>query len=278
MLRYTTRISLLVCAALAGCSVSFRSTKGGSLAPGRAANGTSNSLVFSDEGGILSRLGLLGLSVGAAAGSVENVQSTSSSTRVGDTIVTTTTTTGEINQQTAAAAANIANTATDTNVALRSNNDGLASTLEIYSTKLGGDTWGWRYDLGWAFRRLSGNQHRSSGLRGFIGMGVGSLKMQREWNYAPGAGTTEWHNYFWHFPVRLGYLWGNRLHARDGKPTSYAEAFAAADLNFLALLDTDTSPFHFGVRGHYRILLTEAGISASIGKPSSWFFLIGLGR
>ncbi len=142
------RAVIIILLVLGGCTAAFRSSSGGATARDGVSSGTTNSLYFSDRGGILTRAGLAALGVIAAAGAIENVKSTSTITDNNDGSVTVRTrTTGTFNAKSASEAADILEAASDPH----QNFGGLTGGLEIASTSLGGDTGGWMFEFGYAY-------------------------------------------------------------------------------------------------------------------------------
>jgi hypothetical protein len=254
-------VGLTIAAAIlgGGCRIGYKSTAGGATAPEGFSKGVTRSLQFSDEGGLLSRAGLGVLGVAVAAGSIENVSSTSNTWTSGNTRITETTTTGTINTGTAQAAADIANAAGDSGTKLSSPRGGLAANLEIAGTTLGGDTHGWQYDMGWAFRRFSRAGSTAWGLRGYIGLGYGSFSMtdrmmDRVDRGPPKFGDAELK--FFGMPSRFGLFF---LTGFD-KPSTImgTETFVKLNGNLLG-----PSVVHLGQRLQFSLVYLEAEVSTS---------------
>lgn len=158
-----------VCAAVVvgtGCHVGYKSAAGGAQSPDGFGKGVTRTLQFADEGLVLSRLPLYALGMAAAVGSIENHAIVQDSQ--GNYWQTAT-----VNVKSAKNAQEILDLANEGKLSDRSG--GMAARLQIAAESLGGDTSGWQYDMGFAFRKM-----RSAGplfvmLRGYVGLGYGNF-------------------------------------------------------------------------------------------------------
>jgi len=242
--------SLVVILLLGGCTAAYRTQRGGATTRDGVSSGTTSSLYFSDRGGLLTRAGLIALGLAAAAGSVENVRSTSTVSDNGDGTVTVhTRTTGTFNAATAAAASDILAAASDPH----QNYDGLTGGLEIASTSLGGDTSGWMFEFGYAYATTF---HSRWGFEGSAKFGFGGFTQHDRMistfdttssdmgvvRSAKGDG----HYDFLGFPIRAGITY-------HITPTTTIEPFVKLEWNLYPVTDNaqltiDPSPWHFGGR------------------------------
>jgi hypothetical protein len=267
----------LVCLACVGCRAGFKSAAGGATSPTGFGRGLSRSVVFSDEGGLLSRLGLGiglgGLGVITAAGAVENAQTKTSVDTNGDRTVVTQETTGTVNQQQANDALKITQLADGAK--LSGKNGGLAANLEIAAQTLGGDTSGWQYDMGYSFRRVTTSTTFALGFRGYIGVGYGSFTMHDRIMERVDRGPPEFGEATFTFlglPTRFGVF----LVKRPEGLTSLVgtETFVKANINA-----SGPTVFHLGQRLQMSLLFVEAGVSMSgtAEDDRSYELEVGLG-
>lgn len=246
--------SLAVILVLGGCTAAFRTQSGGATARDGVSSGTTNSLYFSDRGGLLTRAGLVALGLVAAAGSVENVKRESSVSDNGDGTVTVhTRTSGTFNAASAAAAADILDAASDPH----QNFGGLTGGLEIASTSLGGDTSGWMFEFGYAYATVF---HSRWGFEGSAKFAFGGFTQHDRMiatfdtsssdagvvTNVKGDGTYD----FLGFPIRAGITY--RV-----APKTTIEPFVKLEWNLYPVNDNsqltiDPSPWHFG--GRFTIL------------------------
>ena len=227
---------LVLASALAGmgCRAGFKSTAGGAVSPTGLGKGATHSLVFSDEGGILTRVALGALGVVAAAGAVHDVHQKTEINTVGDTTVKTTITTGTLDQKALDDATKIGDLAGDTNTRLGTENGSLGANLEIAATTLGGDTSGGEFDFGYGYhrvQRLAGEI--GVGFRTYAGFGYGHFtfhdRLLMDGDRGPphfGDGTFT----FLGIPTRLGFFIAN---LSGGIPKMVGtETFGKVNLNF----------------------------------------------
>lgn len=162
---------------LGGCSAGFRTSQGSATAPSGMSGGTTNSLVFSDEGGLLSRLGLGAIGVAASSAAIKDARTTKTTTVTGDRVIETTTQSATIDTQAGAVGAGTAIAAGDERTVLSGKGGGLAANLEVAGQSLGGDTSGWQYDMGGALRLFRQGAHHGYGVRAYAGIGYGTFDL-----------------------------------------------------------------------------------------------------
>lgn len=260
--------------ALTGCTAAYRTTNGGALVKQGVQGGVTNSIVFEDRGGPLTRIGFGLLGAAAASGAVRSTGSTTSEsgiyspggTRIGTR--TTTTTTYTVDPQAARnaqALVDSGNKASDD--ALRAgaidptqNYVSPVGGLEIASTKLGGDTSGWMFDFGVKAARRYG----AWGLRWSARFGFGRFTFHgREVQKNSVAFTTmeDTQYSFVGVPLRLGITYRGLF-----------EVFARLDVNlvtaFLEALPEEhaasPSPWRAGARVFlFKRAYVEAGMMLS---------------
>jgi len=169
----------VVCATVlcgTGCQVGYKTAAGGAMSTGGLGKGTTRSLEFSDEGFLLTRLGLGFLAVGVASGSIENAKSESTVSTVGGNTVVTTKQSATINTGTLGAAQKIADAANGPRSGLSGAHGGVASRLSIAAQTLGGDTSGWQYDFGYNLRWVASLGPLGFMARTYLGLGYGTYK------------------------------------------------------------------------------------------------------
>ena len=227
--------------------------------------------MFSDQGGILSRAGLGMVAVAGAAGSIRDVQTKTTVTNNGDSIVVQKETSGTVDQQQLANATKLAEMAGDPKADLSSTNGGLAANLEIAAQTLGGDTSGWQYDMGWVFRKF----WRGSipfGIRVYAGLGYGRFtayeRILDPVDRGPpmyGEGTTK----FFGIPLRLGAFIVTRP---EGLTSFYGtETFVKTGLNAIG-----PTALHVGQRIQVPLGYIEASYAVS-GEGRSVGIEVGVG-
>ncbi|CAN5916404.1 hypothetical protein BH11MYX2_BH11MYX2_00780 [soil metagenome] len=158
-----------------GCQAAFRSQQGKATSPSGMASGTTNSLHFSDEGGVLSQLGLS--SITNTLGALATIKSISYGkshleSRPGG-LYDVTPVTIEVDPT-------LARKVDDTNKGIKameadtSNSGGqFASNLDIAARTLGGDTSGAQYDAGYAYHVIKRTNLAGYGVRFYLGAGYG---------------------------------------------------------------------------------------------------------
>ncbi len=242
----------------AGCTAALKTSSGGALSRPGVEGSVTNSITIGDRGGLLTRASLLGLAIFGAAGSVENVKTTTDVNSVGNATIVTTTTTGTVNRETLKSAGDMMNAATDPNA----NISGLAASLEIASRSLGGDTSGWMYRIGYSGRWGRG---RGLGVRLFAGLGFGEFthydrKVSR---YAPtdqtlvvnGLGsvsvTTEDSDYVYvGTPVRIALTYASIVETYFQAEMNWITPFHEFEVFGDAVSDAPVpSPWTLGIRG-----------------------------
>jgi hypothetical protein len=269
----------LVCAAivLSACHVGFRSSAGTAALPKAATEagaqrGMSRSVSMGDEGGLLTmavvKAGLVGAGALGAAGSVEVTEYKESATSIvynsdgSKTYVKSSEATVKVDQGQAQRSADLMNT-TPTPDGLRFGRGALATNLEIASTSLGGDTSGYQFQFGYAYRMM----YRRSGLvmraRGFAGLGFGHWTIHgRETRMDRGPPTFEDYRYgFFGIPVRVAGMIGKPR--RDGLelvPEFGLEPYVGTELNL-----NDPTPFRAGAR----LILSYVHIDVEWAKSSA---------
>ena len=261
-----------------GCKAGFRTSSGGATAPPGVGGGTTRSLVFGDEGGLLTRAAVVGLGGVAAGGAVRDVKTertVTSGVRPGERIITTTTT-GTVDRKAAENALGIMQAATDPDTSFSSRSGGLGATLEIASTKLGGDTSGWMFRFGGVFRLTHNDGKILHGLRGTAGIGFGRFTLHRrlrrtyqDLNLVEDR-MGDWDYNYLGVPLRAGYVVGKVLNQKAVIPYAGAEVFVQADANvytafgvIIGETDYSPSPWHAGIRLNYYIGYLEAMVSMS---------------
>jgi hypothetical protein len=253
--------AILALALTSGCAgarygASFKSNGGAAMAKPGVSPGRLNTVRIADIGGPLTRAGLLGLSVGMAAGAVKVDSQTTTSHRSGDYIVTTTTTTGHIDAGQAAAAGRMAELATADEPI------GLQASLEIASTSLGGDASGWMYNLGYgsdSFACAPGLRCRIYG--GFqVGKFVFHDRLRRTRSSLGVLEEMDVDSSYWAVgtPLRL-----------DISPIPIASVYVGSDINWVpafnqALFVTSSpSPWHAGVELTIKLFFARAELTWS---------------
>jgi len=257
---------------LAGCNVSYRSSAGTATAPEGFGPGVGRSIVFGDEGGLLSRLGLGALGTGlAGAGALGGVKVVKSETDVstnGNTTTITTRDTVEIDRQKVqeGAAGGMTLVRAADSGKLSSAGGGLAANLEIASRSFGGDTSGWQYDMGYAFRKYRRGDSFVMGLRGYVGFGYGKFTihdrvLDRVDRGPPMFDSAE--TKFLGLPTRFGLFMLKKPSSFDGmkslKEVWGTETYVRANLN----LADGPHRFHLGQRLQWALVFVE--LEASIG-------------
>jgi len=154
--------------ALGGCHAGFKSAAGSATSPSGMGPTLSRSLQFSDEGLLLSRLGLGLLGMGAAVGSIEKTAIVEDEN--GDLWQVAT-----INKDRAKKAQDVLDLANEGK--LSSATGGIAARLQIAAQTLGGDTSGWQYDMGYNIRAIRSIGPIATLLRAYVGVGYGSFTM-----------------------------------------------------------------------------------------------------
>ena len=265
-----------------GCTAAFRTATGGATARDGVSSGTTNSVYFSDRGGLLTRAGLLALGLAAAAGSVEDVKRTSTVSDNGDGTVTVhTVTTGTFNAANAAAAADILDAASDPH----QNFGGLTGGLEIASTSLGGDTGGWMFEFGYAYATTT---HSRWGFEASAKFAFGGFtqhdRMIATFDHSMvdtgviAMTKGDGHYDFVGFPVRAGVTY--RV-----APRTTIEPFVKLEWNLYPVIDEasnlaiDPSPWHVGGRFtvfDYAYVEADVRFSALRASARSYGLEVGL--
>lgn len=267
MYRATGCTIVALAIALAGCTASYRTTSGGATAFQGLAPGRTGSIVVGDRGGLLTRLGLASFAaLVGGVGSFKDVKSTTTSERVGDTIVTTRRDEATIDPTAANNAMPIIDKANDPTSDL----SGMQATLEIASRDLGGDTSGWMFRLGGYGKAWRGK----TGLRLFFGLGVGSFTFHDRTKKAyiglgpPLNRKDDWSFTYIGTPVRVGYMF--RAKHQAPRRQLAAEVFLQADFNWVSLAaiiapdeDWSPSPWHTGLRLTLGPTYVEGSVSTS---------------
>lgn len=248
-------LTLLVIAAT-GCRAGFKSSAGAATSPDSMGKGVSRSVVFSDQGGILSRAPLVALGALAAAGSVKVTSDRTTVTDHGDgTATVTREVAGTVDQGAAQNAANLANANPTVTSRDGTSRGGLAANLEIAAESLGGDTSGWQFDFGLGYQQLN---HRSLahdfgiGWRGYLGLGYGSFSFHDRVMATADRGPPVFGdgNYkFFGIPARFGIFVAR---ARSLSKIFGTETFAKANLNA-----SGPSTFALGQRIQWSIVYFE---------------------
>jgi hypothetical protein len=270
---------VVVLVALTGCTAAFRTTNGGAMAKPGVSGGVTNSIVFEDRGGPLTRVGFGLLGVAAATGSVKYTGSSSSDSGVYDSsgnrtgTLTTTTHTGTVDPAAGQAAQNLVdsgNSASD--AALKAgaidptqNYASPVGGIEIATRNLGGDTSGWMFDFGAKVARRYG----AWGLRWSARFGFGRFTFH-ERNLAIGSvgsmQKVDSQSTFVGVPLRLGVTYLGLL-----------EVFARLDLNFVTVFneaigeeDSSPSPWRAGARVFlFKRAYIEAGVMLSAMRKAN---------
>jgi hypothetical protein len=263
--------------AASGCTAAVRTSSGGATSRPGVEGSRTTSIVIGDRGGPLTRAALIALGIAGAAGSVEDTKTTTEVTTSGNDTIIHRTTTGELNQRTLQSSTDMINTATN----LDANISGIATSLEIASPSLGGDTGGWLFNMGYSGRW---GHRRGLGARLFAGIGFGQLthynrKIRR---YTPmpdptapitGPGaiveTMEDSDYIYAgTPIRIALTYA-----------ALVEAYVQADLNWItpfhevevinsAVSDAPVpSPWTFGVRATYLVGFVGTFVSLASMRP-----------
>lgn len=256
----------------AGCKVAYRTTHGNATAPAGMSSGTTSSITIGDEGGLLTmallRAGLVGLGLATAYGSIQNptvktethIESRRTS---GDTLVTTTTREATIVSGPAEAGLGIMNADLPT---VTSRHGGLSTQLELARRWMGGDTSGWMFKVGYAFRWSRGTGDLLAGLRGFAGIGYGKHYIEDRMLARVDRGPPELGDgrfVFAGVPARVGAFVGKRRGPDAILPYLGAEVFAQADLNLSEEKDDAPTLFMVGLRFNYWVLYVEGQLATS---------------
>jgi len=266
----------------AGCTAALRTSDGGAFTKPMGGGAQINSVYLGDRGGIFTRLGLLSLGMVAAAGTVDNVQTTSSTSGIYDTrgnrvgTATTTTTTGTVNAQRAAEAqraGDALNKAADAQLTggaidPTDNYEAMTGGLEVASTRLGGDTSGWMFDFG----AKIGKRRGAFGYRAAIKVGFGKYTFHdrmRDGMMLPESTYT-----FFGFPLRLGVTY-----------RGVVELYGQLDLNLVTtfnelLGDDDTSPSAWRAGARVNVLkyfYAEATLAFSAMRETKTSTLLEVG-
>lgn len=270
MLRAT---GVLVLAALAGCTASYRTTSGQATAYPGLAGGRTSSIVVGDRGGLLTRIGLGSLgALAAGLGSIKSVDREVTVDHYGDHDVITTRDTITVDPEGGKGGMALVDLANDP----KSDLSGMASTLEIASRDLGGDTSGWMFKLGAYGKQWRGN----IGFSFFGGFGFGKftfhdreLKTHIDLN-SVFSRRGDWAYRYMGFPMRVGLL----LRPGYAKPRrqAAAEIFVQADFNAYALgaiLAPDESwspsPWSTGLRLSLGPAFVQGSVSTSTMRASA---------
>jgi hypothetical protein len=164
---------------LAGCRAGFKSSAGAATSPDGMGKGVSRSVVFSDQGGILSRAPLAALGMVAAAGAVKVTSDRTTVTPHGDgTATVEREISGTVDTRAAQNAVDLANANPTVTSSDGTSRAGLAANLEIASRSLGGDTSGWQFDFGFGIQRIKRHYFSNGfglGWRGYLGLGYGNF-------------------------------------------------------------------------------------------------------
>lgn len=264
---------LLTMLVLVGCRGGFHSTATGANAPSNFSPGVSNSLRFSDEGGVLTRVGLGIVGTAAAFGAIENPKVTTTTTLDGDKVIIDTKKEATINTDTAKKAVDITNA--KPTIAEQDKGDAFsasaAANFEIAGQTLGGDTSGGQFDFGVGLRHITAAGPVGLILRAYLGFGYGSFtlhdRMERIDRGPPMFGDA--HYKFIGFPTRIGAAFVKRF---DRLSQLFGvEAFAKANLNL-----SDASIYAAGARVQYFLFFVEVEANRS-STGTGTGFEVGIG-
>ncbi len=243
------------------------------------SGGVTNSIVFEDRGGPLTRVGFGLLGAAAATGSVKSTGSSTSSSGIYDSsgnrtgTQTTTTYTGTVDPAAGQRAQNLVdsgNNAADATLKAGAidptqNYISPVGGLEIASRNFGGDTSGWMFDFGVKAARRYG----AWGLRWSARFGFGRFTFHDRTLAVGSASFTqmvESQSTYVGVPLRLGVTYGGLF-----------EVFARLDLNFVtafneALGEEDSSPSPWRAGGRvflFKRAYLEAGVMVSAMRKAN---------
>ena len=246
---------VLVVLCLIGCRAGVRTTAGGAVSAPGAGPGVRRSLVFSDEGGLLTKLGIGSLGVIAATGAIEDAKSETTISRNGSEVVVTREDSARINGQTAKSLQGFVDAGNTYSLPKR--HGGMSANLEIAGESLGGDTSGGQFDLGYSFRHIVGGGPGYVGFRGYLGFGYGKFTSHDRVMDRTDRGPPMFADSTYKFvgmPVRFGvFALGDFDKFRQLKGL---EVFTKVNLNASA----SASTYHVGSRLQWFIFYVEAEV------------------
>lgn len=279
--------AVVVLVALTGCTAAFRTTNGGAMARPGVSGGVTNSIVFEDRGGPLTRVGFGLLGAAAATGAVTSTGSSTSSTGVYDSrgnrtgTQTTTTYTGTVDAAAGQRAQNLVDSGNNaSDAALKAgaidptqNYVSPVGGLEIASRNLGGDTSGWMFDFG----VKAAGRYGAWGLRWSARFGFGRFTFHERQLAVGSLASTQMvdsQSTYIGFPLRLGVTYLGLL-----------EVFARLDLNIVtafneAIGEEDASPSPWRAGGRvflFKRAYVEAGVMLSAMRKANTSTMLEVG-